>query len=135
MPRPHATLGCLFWAHGHQRGLAVVGTMAVPRELSRATAFCWSTWCGWCCPRTLPCPCAGVPDITVTDAYFETMSAFTATGATALSGLDQLPVSVNVWRCLLQLIGGLGIMLLVVAVLPLLGWAACSSTRPKPQGR
>ena len=38
-----------------------------------------------------------------------------------LSGLDALPVSVNVWRCFLQLIGGLGIMLLVVAVLPLLG--------------
>ncbi len=56
-----------------------------------------------------------------TDAYFESMSALTATGATVLSGLDALPVSVNVWRCYLQLIGGLGIMLLVVAVLPLLG--------------
>ena len=62
-----------------------------------------------------------VPDINWTRAYFEAMSALTATGATALSGLDQLPVSVNVWRCFLQLIGGLGIMLLVVAVLPLLG--------------
>ncbi|MBE0473717.1 TrkH family potassium uptake protein [Rhodoferax sp.] len=56
-----------------------------------------------------------------TDAYFEAMSGLTATGATALSGLDGLPVSVNVWRCFLQLIGGLGVMLLVVAVLPLLG--------------
>ncbi|MDP2418787.1 MAG: potassium transporter TrkG [Hydrogenophaga sp.] len=62
-----------------------------------------------------------VPDITWTKAYFEAMSALTATGATALSGLDHLPVSANVWRCFLQLIGGLGIMLLVVAVLPLLG--------------
>jgi trk system potassium uptake protein TrkH len=62
-----------------------------------------------------------VPDITWTKAYFEAMSALTATGSTALSGLDHLPVSVNVWRCFLQLIGGLGIMLLVVAVLPLLG--------------
>jgi trk system potassium uptake protein TrkH len=62
-----------------------------------------------------------VPDITWTKAYFEAMSALTATGSTALSGLDDLPVSVNVWRCFLQLIGGLGIMLLVVAVLPLLG--------------
>ena len=56
-----------------------------------------------------------------TDAYFEAMSALTATGATVLTGLDDLPVSVNVWRCFLQLIGGLGIMLLVVAVLPMLG--------------
>ncbi len=62
-----------------------------------------------------------VPDITWTKAYFEAMSALTATGSTALSGLDNLPVSANVWRCFLQLIGGLGIMLLVVAVLPLLG--------------
>lgn len=62
-----------------------------------------------------------VPDITWSKAYFEAMSALTATGATALSGLDQLPVSANIWRCFLQLIGGLGIMLLVVAILPLLG--------------
>lgn len=62
-----------------------------------------------------------VPDITWTKAYFEAMSALTATGSTALAGLDTLPVSVNVWRCFLQLVGGLGIMLLVVAVLPMLG--------------
>ena len=62
-----------------------------------------------------------VPEITWFKAYFEAMSALTATGATALSGLDYLPVSVNVWRCFLQLVGGLGIMLLVVAVLPMLG--------------
>ena len=62
-----------------------------------------------------------LPDISFTDAYFETMSGFTTTGFTVISGLDKLPVSVNVWRCVLQLFGGLGIMLLVVAVLPLLG--------------
>jgi len=56
-----------------------------------------------------------------TDAYFEMMSGFTVTGATVLSGLDKLPVSVNIWRCFVQLIGGLGIVLLVVAVLPMLG--------------
>ena len=55
------------------------------------------------------------------DAYFEAMSGLTATGATALAGLDLLATPVNVWRCFLQLIGGLGIMLLVVAVLPFLG--------------
>ena len=62
-----------------------------------------------------------VPEITWFKAYFEAMSALTATGATALTGLEYLPVSVNIWRCFLQLIGGLGIMLLVVAVLPMLG--------------
>ncbi len=62
-----------------------------------------------------------IDGISFTDAYFESMSGLTATGATLLSGLDDLPVSVNVWRCFLQLIGGLGIILLVVAVLPLMG--------------
>jgi trk system potassium uptake protein TrkH len=62
-----------------------------------------------------------VPDITWIKAYFEAMSGLTATGATALSGLDDLPASVNVWRCFLQYLGGLGIMLLVVAVLPMMG--------------
>lgn len=62
-----------------------------------------------------------VPGIGWSHAYFEAMSALTATGATALQGLDALPVSVNIWRCFLQLIGGLGIMLLVVAILPMLG--------------
>jgi len=62
-----------------------------------------------------------IPDLSVTHAYFEAMSGFSATGATVLSGLDALPLSVNVWRCFLQLIGGLGIIVLAVAILPLLG--------------
>ena len=62
-----------------------------------------------------------VPDLSVTDAYFEATSAFTATGATALAGLDTLPLSVNVWRCFMMFVGGLGIIVLAVAILPLLG--------------
>lgn len=75
-----------------------------------------------------------VPDIEWADAYFEAMSALTATGATALSGLDRLPVSVNVWRCFLQYIGGLGIILLVVAVLPLLGVGGMQLYRAETPG-
>ena len=62
-----------------------------------------------------------VPGISVTDAYFEAMSAFTATGATVISGLDALPLSVNIWRCFMMWVGGLGIIVLAVAILPLLG--------------
>ncbi len=62
-----------------------------------------------------------IPGLSITDAYFEAMSGFTATGATVLSGLDQLPQSVNVWRCFLMWVGGLGIIVLAVAILPLLG--------------
>ncbi|MCW7537240.1 TrkH family potassium uptake protein [Aquabacterium sp. A7-Y] len=59
--------------------------------------------------------------ISFTDAYFEAMSGLTTTGATVLSGLDALPVSINLWRCLLQWMGGMGILVLAVAILPLLG--------------
>ena len=62
-----------------------------------------------------------IDGIGVADAYFEAVSGFTATGATVLSGLDELPLSVNVWRCFMTLIGGLGIIVLAVAILPLLG--------------
>src|SRR5688572_20509531 len=59
--------------------------------------------------------------LSFTDAYFESMSALTATGATLLSGLDHLPPSLNVWRAELQWLGGMGVIVLVVAVLPMIG--------------
>jgi trk system potassium uptake protein TrkH len=62
-----------------------------------------------------------IPGLSITDAYFEATSGFTATGATVLHGLDLLPLSVNVWRCFMQFIGGLGIVVLAVAILPMLG--------------
>ena len=62
-----------------------------------------------------------LPELSGTDAYFEAMSAFTATGATVISGLDHLPLSINIWRCFMMLVGGLGIIVLAVAILPLLG--------------
>jgi trk system potassium uptake protein TrkH len=75
-----------------------------------------------------------IPGIHWSKAYFEAMSALTATGATALAGLDHLPVSVNIWRCFLQFIGGLGIILLVVAVLPLLGLGGMQLYRAETPG-
>lgn len=62
-----------------------------------------------------------LPGLSFTDAYFEAVSGLTATGATVLSGLDRLPPSINVWRAELQWIGGMGVIVLVVAVLPMLG--------------
>ena len=62
-----------------------------------------------------------LPDLSFTDAYFEAMSGLTATGSTVLSGLDQLPLSINIWRHLMVWIGGMGILVLVVAILPVLG--------------
>ena len=59
--------------------------------------------------------------LSFTDAYFETMSGISTTGATVLTGLDNLPPSINLWRHELQWLGGMGIIVLAVAVLPLLG--------------
>jgi trk system potassium uptake protein TrkH len=61
------------------------------------------------------------PNLSFTDAYFETMSGLTTTGATALSGLDNLPQAINLWRHELNWLGGMGIIVLAVAILPLLG--------------
>jgi len=62
-----------------------------------------------------------LPELSVTDAYFEAVSGLTASGATVLSGLDRLPPSLNVWRAQLVWIGGMGVVVLAVAILPLLG--------------
>ena len=62
-----------------------------------------------------------IDGLTFTNAYFETMSGITTTGATVLAGLDGLPPSINLWRHELNWLGGLGIIVLAVAVLPLLG--------------
>src|SRR6185369_11143737 len=62
-----------------------------------------------------------LPNLSFTDAYFEAMSGLTTTGSTVLTHLDDLPQSINLWRHLLHWIGGVGIIVLAVAVLPLLG--------------
>lgn len=69
-----------------------------------------------------------------TGAYFEAMSALTTTGATVLSGLDQLPASINLWRCFLQWLGGMGILVLAVAILPMLGVGGSQLFRAETAG-
>jgi trk system potassium uptake protein TrkH len=59
--------------------------------------------------------------ISHTDAYFETVSGLTTTGSTVLSNLDTLPMSINLWRHQLVWIGGMGLIVLAIAILPLLG--------------
>jgi trk system potassium uptake protein TrkH len=69
---------------------------------------------------TLPLLLA-LPGLSFTDAYFETMSGISTTGATVLTGLDGLAPAINLWRHELNWLGGMGIIVLAVAVLPLLG--------------
>ena len=59
--------------------------------------------------------------MTFSDAFFESMSGLTTTGATVLSGLDDLPMAILYYRQQLQWLGGMGIIVLAVAILPMLG--------------
>ena len=56
-----------------------------------------------------------------TDAVFESVSGFTTTGASVLSDVERLPMCVNLWRCETHWLGGLGVIALAVALIPLLG--------------
>ncbi|MBN2438637.1 MAG: TrkH family potassium uptake protein [Deltaproteobacteria bacterium] len=57
----------------------------------------------------------------LTDAYFETMSGFTTTGATVINKIEALPHGILLWRSMTQWLGGMGIIVLSVAILPFLG--------------
>ncbi|SUA48843.1 transport protein, potassium [Neisseria zoodegmatis] len=61
------------------------------------------------------------PQMSYTDALFEAMSGLTTTGATVITSLDTLAPSINFWRHMLNWLGGMGIIVLAVAILPMLG--------------
>ena len=61
------------------------------------------------------------PNIGYTDAFFEAVSGLTTTGATVISSLDTLAPSLNFWRHMMNWLGGMGIIVLAVAILPMLG--------------
>ncbi|MBD0788781.1 TrkH family potassium uptake protein [Vibrio sp. Y2-5] len=65
-------------------------------------------------------PFVFINHISFTDAYFETMSGLTTTGSTVLSGLDNMALSILLWRSILQWLGGVGFIVMAVAVLPML---------------
>lgn len=77
-------------------------------------------WIGACLFGAIPLYASGaIPSIT--DAVFESVSGFSTTGSTILSEIESLPRSINMWRCLTHWLGGMGIVALTVALLPILG--------------
>jgi trk system potassium uptake protein TrkH len=76
----------------------------------------------------------GAPGLSFTDAFFESMSGLSTTGSTVITGLDKLPNTVNLWRCALHWLGGMGIIVLAVAVLPLLGVGGMQMYRAETPG-
>ncbi len=117
--------GCLFWLLGRGRlrprdgdgflitalaylGLGLFG--AIPFHLDDSTALSY------------------------TDSVFESVSGITTTGATVLTGLDEMPKSILFYRHLLQWLGGMGIVVLAVAILPMLGIGGMQLYRAESPG-
>jgi len=97
-------------------------TMRHKRELRSRDGFLLVTlaWVFMSAIATVPLM-IGLPGLSFTDAFFETMSGLSTTGATVLTGLDSMAPSLNMWRAALHWYGGMGIIVLAVAILPLLG--------------
>jgi trk system potassium uptake protein len=76
----------------------------------------------------------GEPRLSFTDAFFESMSGLSTTGSTILVGIEGLPHAVNLWRCALHWLGGMGIIVLAVAILPLLGVGGMQMYRAETPG-
>ncbi|MEO8186209.1 MAG: potassium transporter TrkG [Burkholderiaceae bacterium] len=115
--------------------LLLLATRRFARELQPRDGFLLVTLAWTVLPALATLPLLlQLPQLTFTRAYFETMSGLTTTGATVITGLDALPLSINVWRHLLVWLGGMGILVLVVAILPLLGAGGAQAFKAETAG-
>ena len=104
-------MGLVLW--GSARG---IGTGLAARQAILMTAI---TWIMLAALGALPFYWSGITP-TYADAFFESMSGITTTGSTVLTNLDSTPVGFLFWRAILQWLGGLGIVVMAVAVFPML---------------
>jgi len=115
--------------------LVAAATRHRARELKPRDGFLLVTL-GWLLApvsATIPFLLA-LPGLSFTDAFFEAMSGITTTGSTVLTSLDSLPPSINLWRHTLHWYGGLGIIVLAVAILPILGVGGMQLYRAEAPG-
>ncbi len=92
------------------------------------------TWVALAALATVPL-LLSMPGLPFTRAFFETMSGLSTTGATVLSGLDTMQRSLVIWRHALSWLGGMGIIVMAVAILPLLGIGGMQMYRGDTPGR
>ena len=104
-------------------GVGMVSLKPKSREMGKREAIMLTglTWVVLSLFGMLPFLFCGT-HMSITDAFFETMSGFTTTGASVLDTLMNVPHSILLWRCVVQWIGGLGIILFTLAVLPMLNY-------------
>ncbi len=91
-------------------------------------------WTGLGLTGALPLMLSPHPHMPLASAVFESVSALTTTGATVLTGIDGLPASILFYRSQLQWMGGMGIIVLAVAVLPMLGIGGMQLYRAETPG-
>ena len=91
-------------------------------------------WAGLGLVGAMPFLLASYPDMTFTDSLFESVSGLTTTGATVIMGLEYLPKSLLFYRQELQWLGGMGIIVLAVAILPMLGIGGMQLYRAETPG-
>ncbi|MCD8303758.1 MAG: TrkH family potassium uptake protein [Prevotellaceae bacterium] len=107
--------GLVLWLYGRKRDRSKILTKG---DCFIVVALTWAIFSAF---GMLPFLLYKGLQIGVTDAYFETMSGFTTTGATVLSDIDSLPHGLLLWRSLTQWMGGLGIVVFSFALLPVAG--------------
>ncbi len=119
-------MGTLIWlpVHGSRQDLRL-------RDGFLVVVLFW-TVLGLC--GSLPFILAENPRLSITDAVFESLSGLTTTGATVIVGIDELPRSILYYRQQLQWLGGMGIIVLAVAVLPMLGVGGMQLYRAETPG-
>ncbi len=102
-------------------GVLVFTNRSPIRRISIRQAFALTT-ASWLVLTTFAALPFAFSDLrfTYTDAFFEAMSGITTTGSTVMSGLDRAPKGILLWRALLQWLGGIGIIVMAIAVLPIL---------------
>ncbi len=91
-------------------------------------------WSGLSLGGAVPFMLADDPHLSLADAVFEAVAGLTTTGATVIAGIDTLPPSILFYRQLLQWLGGMGIIVLAVAVLPMLGVGGMQLYRAETPG-
>jgi len=103
-------LGGVMWASSRQKNL--------PLNISDGFIITTMFWVVLACAGSIPFYFFG---LNASDAIFESVSGITTTGATTIIGLDDMPKSILLYRQLLQWMGGMGLIILAVAVMPALG--------------
>jgi len=91
-------------------------------------------WAGLGITGSVPLLLSEIPQLSITDAVFESLSGLTTTGATVITGIDHLPLPILFYRQELQWLGGMGIIVLAVAVLPILGIGGMQLYRAETPG-